>query len=228
MKIISPWVAAWVALAAGSTALAQTLDWGSPVATDIVDSHGTPIDSLFVIEMGAFVDGFTPTESNVEDWFTNWRVFDTATYNSGLLYFTSVASMNDDGTSTGAPPSSSTFDFQGLDAFIWIRKGNDPIEGNEWLLTRSQSSDPAKNWVFPNAVPGCCDNQGNLQWSVSDLNGDDIPKWGNQGGISGPGVFTSTGSYTLQTYTFVPEPGAPMILMAAGGLLLARRRRSRH
>ena len=202
---------------------AQTLDWASPVGTDIVDSRGNPIDSLFVIEIGAFVDGFTPDETNVDTWFANWRVFDQAVYNPTLMYFTSVASMNDDGTS-GSPHSTSGFSFEGLDAFLWIRRGDLPVEGNEWLLTRAVSTDPSKNWVFPEAVPGCCDNEPNLQWSVSDLDGDDIPEWGSQGGVPGSGVFTVTGSYTLQTYTFVPEPSSLAFAALSAGLLLRRRR----
>ena len=44
--------------------------------------------------------------------------------------------MLDDGTSNspfmhGAPS------FEGLDAYIWIRKGDQPVEGSEWLLTRA-------------------------------------------------------------------------------------------
>jgi len=215
---------ALVFLSSGTSLVAQTLDWGTPFGTDIVDSNGTPIDSLYVIEIGAFEDGFTPDETNVSSWLTNWRVFDSATYNSGLMFFTGQASMNDDGTST-SPTSTSTFDFQGLNAFLWIRKGDQPVEGSEWLLTRSVSSDPEKNWVFPNAVPGCCDHDTNFQWSVSNLDGDDIPQWGNQGGVYGPGVFSTTGPYTLQTYTFVPEPGVPLMVLASSAVLFSRRRR---
>ena len=207
---------------AGS-AVGQTLDWGSPVGIDIVDSGGNPIDSLFVIEIGAFVDGFVPDENNVDDWFSNWRVFDEAVYNPTLMYFTSVASMNDDGTSA-SPHATSGFGFQGLDAFLWIRRGDEPVEGNEWLLTRAVSTDPANTWEFPNAVPGCCDNEPNLEWSVSDLDGDDIPRWGSQGGVHGDGFYTVTGSYTLQTYTFVPEPSSLAFAALSAGLLLRRRR----
>jgi hypothetical protein len=205
------------------TAPGQTLDWGSPVATDIVDSQGNPITNLFVIEIGAFVDGFTPDETNVNDWFSNWRIFDAATYNPTLMYFTSVASMNDDGTST-SPHSTAGFSFEGLDAFLWIRRGDTPVEGNEWLLTRAVSSDPSATWEFPDAVPGCCDNEPNLQWSVSDLDGDDIPGWGSQGGVHGDGIYTVTGGYTLQTYTFIPEPSSLAFVALSAAMLLRRRR----
>jgi hypothetical protein len=224
-KLFRRHVFAVLPLLVGLPASGQTLDWGSPVFTDIVDSQGNPIDSMFVIEIGAFVDGFTPDEDNVDEWLANWRIFDRATYNPTLMYFTSVASMNDDGSSTSAH-STSGFSFEGLDAFLWIRKGDDPVEGTEWLLTRSVSSDPAKNWEFPNAVPGCCDNQGNLQWSISDLDSGDIPVWGSQGGVPGSGVFTITGPYALQTYTFVPEPSSLVLAAFSAGILLRRRRRA--
>ncbi len=223
MKILPTILFATGLLLMGGRAGAQTLDWGSPVGTGIADSQGNPIDSMFVIEIGAFVDGFTPDESNIDDWFANWRVFDQTTYNSTLGYFTAFTSMNDDGTSA-SPHSTSGFSFQGLDAFLWIRKGDDPIEGNEWLLTRAGSPDPSKNWVFPNAVPGCCDNEPNLQWSVSDLDSGDLSKWGSQGGVTGPGVYAVTGSHTLQTFTFVPEPASLAFAALSAGLLLRRRR----
>lgn len=223
MKISALLSSAALVLLAGGHSHAQTLDWGSPVGTEIRDSRGNLIDSLFFIEIGAFVDGFTPDEDNVDLWLSNWRVFDQAIYNPSLMYFTSVASMNDDGTSAD-PQASSGFSFEGLDAFLWIRKGDDPVEGSEWLLTRSVSSDPAKNWVFPNAVPGCCDNQGNYQWSVSDLDSGDVPLWGSQGGTPGGGVFTDPGPYPLQTYTFVPEPSSLVLAALSAGVLLRRRR----
>jgi hypothetical protein len=206
-----------------SRAPGQTLDWGSPVGTDIVDSQGNPISNLFVIQIGAFVDGFTPDENNVSDWLANWRVFDAASYNPTLMYFTSVGSMNDDGTGT-SPHATSGFSFGGLDAFLWIRRGDTPVAGTEWLLTRAVSGDPESTWEFPNPTPGCCDNEPNLQWSVSDLDGDDIPVWGSQGGVHGSGHYTVTGGYTLQTYTFIPEPSSLVLATLSAALLLRRRR----
>jgi hypothetical protein len=110
--------------------------------------------------------------------------------------------------------------FEGLSAFIWIRKGADPIEGSEWLLTR------ASNWTFPTAIPGCCDHDPPTQWSVSDLTGGDVPLWGSQGGVNGGGVHTDYGVHTLQTFTFVPEPSSALMLaISCACLVMGRRRR---
>lgn len=197
---------------------AQTLDWGSAVFSELVDSEGQTLDNTFVFELGAFVGGFVPDETNVDDWLSYWRVFDQAAYNPSLGYFTSQVNMLDDGTSDSSYLTSGSLSFEGLGAYLWVRNGDDPVEGTEWLLTR------ADNWTFPTAIPGCCDNGTPLQWSVSDLDSGDIPKWGNQGGVEGPGVYSVTGPYTLQTYTFVPEPSSLALVAFAAGLMLRRRR----
>ena len=215
-------ILAFACLAGVPRLAAQQLNWGSTVGaldgSTIVDSTGAALDNTFVFELGAFLDGFTPDESNVDDWITNWRVFDQAAYNSGDIYFTGTANMLDDGTSDSPDQTSGAPSFEGLQAYIWIRNSDLAEEGSEWLLTRADS------WTFPTATPGCCDNQGVVEWSVSDLDSGDIPVWGNQGGYEGGGSYTTTGPYTLQTYTFVPEPSS-LLLAAVSGLLVFRRRR---
>lgn len=199
---------------------AQTLNWGSEFGSSIMNSEGQVLDSAFVFELGAFVDGFTPDESNVGSWFSNWRVFDRASYSQEYGYFTSTVHYMNDGTSNSPDESPGVSSFAGLEAYLWIRNDTDPVEGTEWLLTR------ASNWVFPtpNPAPDCCDTDV-IEWSVSDLGGGDMPEWGNQNGVSGPGSYTVTGGYTLQTYTFVPEPASAMMFAFAAGLMVLRRRR---
>jgi hypothetical protein len=209
-----------VFLAAGTPLRAQTLNWGSAVFSQIVDSTGQTLDNTFVFEIGAFTEGFVPEESNVDSWLANWKVFDQAAYNQSIGYFSSTVHMLDDGTSDSPEMSAGAPSFEGLSAYLWIRKGDDPVEGSEWLLTR------ADNWTFPTATPGCCDKELPVQWSVSDLDGGDVPEWGKQGDVSGSGVSTSTGGpYTLQTFTFVPEPGTAMMSALGIGCLCLRRRR---
>lgn len=206
-------------LLAGSRLSAQTLNWGSEVFSDLADSNGITLDDTFVFELGAFLDGFIPDETNVDAWASNWRVFDQAAYNQSLGYFTSTVQMLDNGTSDSAYSTGGAMSFEGLSAYLWVRNSDDPVEGTEWLLTRSDA------WVFPTAVPGCCDNEVPLQWSVSDLDGGDIPNWGNQGGIIGPGEYTVTGPYTLQTFTFVPEPSAAALAFVGICACFLRRKR---
>lgn len=240
MKIHLALLAAAFLVATGSRARSQTLDWGSEVFSNLYDSKGQTLDNAFVFEIGAFVDGFVPETQNVSSWLANWRVFDRAAYAPGLGYFTKWSTetdtlrMMDDGTSNSPYMTPGSLSFEGLNAYLWIRKGDLPEEGSEWLLTR------ADNWVFPTATPGCCDNETPVQWSVSDLDDNDTPVWGRQGGYTdqndpyvstGSGVFTGTGpntypgSSTLQTFTFVPEPSTLVMTAFAGcGMALRRRR----
>lgn len=201
-------------------AAGQTLNWGSELFSDIVDSHGQTLQqSAFVFQLGAFIAGFTPTSSNTDEWYSNWRVFDQAAYNESLGYFTSSVLMNDDGTSSYNPSAVSSF--EGMTAYLWIRNSPDLTTTTEWFLGTASS------WVFPDAIPGCCDNASVVEWSVSDLDGPDTPVWGSQGGIAGDGYYTVTGGYTLQTFTIIPEPSTSLLAMFSSlGLLNQRRRKS--
>ena len=226
MKCSPPLLIACLGGLAVLKASAQQLNWGSSVFSDLVDSKGDALENTFVFEIGAFNPGFTPTLSNLLDWRSNWQVFDRAAYNGieepvddGIFgYFTGTARMLDDGRSDSAFMTPSALSFEGLSGYLWIRKGDDPVAGSEWSLTR------ANNWVFPNAIPGCCDNDTPFNWSTSDLTEADVPLWGRQGKISGPGEVSNSGIHTLQTYTFVPEPSSFLMLLSASGLLMVRRR----
>ena len=194
-------LATGILLAGGSRCFSQNLNWGGPAFSDFADSAGNTLDNTFVFELGAFSGGFEPTASNVDSWFDHWQVFDRAFYNSPHL-------------SPGA------LSFEGLSAFLWVRKGDEPVEGSEWLLTRADA------WVFPTAVPGCCDEGLPVEWSLSDLDVADVPTWGKQGVTSGSGVWTENDPHTLQTYTFVPEPSSALLTVMAGLITVLRRRRT--
>jgi hypothetical protein len=196
---------------------AQTLNWGSPVGTLLVDSNGDGIDDRYVFELGAFNLEFTPDENNLEEWVLNWMVFDTASYNPDFGYFTSSVHVLSNVTSSN--PGASPDSFAGLTAYLWIRDSDEPVEGSEWLLVR------ADNWTFPLTGGDCCDT-GVIEWSVSDLETGNTPLYGRQGGTGGPGEFTHTSSGGLQTHTFVPEPSAAILGVIAFAATLLRRRRT--
>lgn len=204
-------------------ATAQSINWGSPIFSSIVDSAGVELNNTFVFELGSFANGFQPNAGNLASWHQNWRIFDTAGYNDSrdpdpvFGYFTGTSSLLDDGTSTSNP----SFNFGGLNAYIWVRDSNDNVEGSEWFLARSEL------WKFPDPISGCCDNELPIDWSLSDLKNQAVtPIFGSQDGLKGAGEFTVDGVFGLQTYTIIPEPSSA--LLAAGGMiaLLLRRRRN--
>lgn len=206
---------------------AQQIDWGSSIYDDIVDSEGVILDNTFIFQLGAFVEDFTPDDGNVSDWADNWVVYDQADYNGieepvddGIWgYFTSTVNMEADGTSNSPELSPGATSFEGRSAFVWIRNGDDPEEGTEWLLMRADA------WIFPTVDPDCCATDLPLEWSMSDLEFENVPLWGSQGGSAGSGEFTTTGPYTMQTFTFVPEPSTVLLVGVAGCMAAFRRRR---
>lgn len=118
-----------------AAAHAQTIVWGTPVDSILVNSHGYTLDNTYVFELGAFTDGFIPSEHPLTDWFNNWRVFDSASsgngYSAGDGYVTSTLEM-------------SNSNFNGDQAYLWIH--NSTLAYNtstEWLLVKN----PA--WIFP-------------------------------------------------------------------------------
>ena len=201
-----------------SCSYGQTLNWSNEVFDDLTDSNGNTLDeTLFVFELGSFVNGFVPDETNTDEWILNWRVFDTASYEQDNGHFTSTVYIQNDVTSSN--PTASTISFAGLEAYIWIRNDDDPVPGTEWFLAR------ADDWTFPTTGGDCCNTEV-VEWSVTDLATTDVPLWGRQGGIEGPGEYsTPPGTTGLQTFTFVPEPSTAIMTAIAGlGLVLRRRR----
>lgn len=218
MKIYTVTIFTLIALI--SALRSQTLEWGSAVFSQIVDSKGAMLDNTYVFEVGAFADTFTPTDANTDDWFANWFAFDRADYSEANGYFASTAEMKDDGTSESPFMTAAAPSFEGLEGYIWVRNSDTPSPTTEWFLVTA----PA--WVFPNATPGCCDNALPIQWILSDLTSTDTPEWGSQTGKDGSGAFTADGTQELQTFTFVPEPSSALLALLSCTFLLKRRSRS--
>lgn len=197
---------------------AQQLNWGAPIGEPLVDSNGDAIDDSFVFQLGAFALNFDPTEVNVGEWLTHWRVFDALTFDPVKGFSTSTLFIGN-GVTSGSPHATDTsFSFAGLDAYMWIREGNNPVPGSEWFLGR------AIGWEFPLVGGDCCSTSA-IQWSVSDLGPGEEPAWGRQYEETGPGRFTVSGTVGLQTHTFIPEPSSSLLLiLGTAGLVLIRRR----
>ena len=153
--------AAVIGLGSILPAKSQTIEWGSVAFNSFQQSNGDPLDSSFIIELGTFDNLFTPTNSNVVDWLVNWEVFDTATFSTVTSSFSSTADMNSAGGSE-APTGNANFDFEGMQAYIWIRNEDAPSPTAEWYL----ADDPS--WVYPTALDDCCNNQPPLQWVIAN------------------------------------------------------------
>lgn len=209
-----------VSAALGTAAVkSQTLAWGNELGGKLADSSGSPLDISFTFELGSFASGFVPTEQNASAWLTNWIVFDRAQFNPVFGYFTSEVQMLPDGTSgsTWATPGAESF--EGLDAYFFVRKGEDAVPGTEWFLAH------APFWVFPTAfLDDCCPTAPPTLWAVSDLE-DAVPVFGSQNGVAGGGTgITLQEPAHLQTFTFVPEPGTVLLAMLGLSAVFRRRR----
>jgi len=235
------------ALLAAPGSAAITIDWGSVFPTSVVTSTGAVVPSEgFYFEIGVFNTGFTPEQTNRDEWFDNWVIFDgigpdapddvdidnNPKYNPGFGYFTSTADFLNTGESgSGYSLADNTHNFAGLEAWLWIRNDTQMVSGSEWLLVRST------DWVFPATFDEGNSNQfPPEEWSISQLSESDVPLYGRHGNVVGPGERTAnptgppfgagpSSQYLLQLYT-IPEPsGALLTTLALTLALLSRRRR---
>lgn len=200
------------------------LQWGSLEESTIVDSYGNSLPAdKFTFDLGAFVGGFTPDDSNVSQWATNWRVFDRAKYVfndlTGMAEFASEYTMYNN-TFFNSHNGYEDVGFS-RDAYIWVYNQQTAEPGSEWFLAR------ATTWIFPTLSEVCCDNNLSIQWSMGDLEDAGVtPIWGSQFDQEGSGVRSGFNSGAdLQTFTFIPEPSSALLVAIAG--IMGALRRSR-
>lgn len=219
-----------LAFAFAGSVQSRSIDWGGAVADNLFESGGLVFGSDMVFELGSFGSGFTPDSTNLDQWLANWKVFDRATLgngwnaNPGEQFFTSIANLETDGTSSESPPLPSYTFNQGEQGYIWVYKTNQVYaEGLEWALVTNDGLDgnAANDWLFPahsdqTSLP--------LQWRLSTAS---TPVFGALNDQQGPGVHASDPpQYDLQTHTIepIPEPGSALLL-GLGAIPLLRRRR---
>lgn len=211
--------------AANNAKASITINWGSPVDSILRDSYGNTLGAGMHFQLGSFAESFVPTFENIDLWRTHWRVFDEASYNPDFGYFTGTAEISSNGFSNSpdATGSSGTFNFLGLDAYLWVFNDNVPeLWSTQWALVR------ADEWTFPIAAEDCCGSVLPLEWSLSDLSEVGTPVFGRTGDREGAGTsYAENPSYNLQTYSLVPEiSSVPAI--AAVALLVVCHRERRH
>lgn len=187
-------------------------------------SDGSPMDTSFTFELGAFEDGFTPTSSNTDSWLANWIAAPNSDSNASggsSAPYTQVAigpstTNRFDGTTRldGNPPNFTDTD----QAFIWgfdDRGEGGGTGAGEWILLTNPG------WLYPND-PGPGVNFG-PDFLVSDQGttavlGEVNPDWADLG--DDPHMVTE--SVLLP----VPEPSSALLLMAGCAIICGRRRRT--
>ena len=221
---------------------AVTVTWGSLDFTQILDSHGAPLDSSYVFQLGVFSSTYTPVVNDIANWSSHWQVFDQADYQtldaSGTTWatFGSEAILNNNGTtSSTAATAAQGFDFRGLNAYLWIHSPDATVLGDQNLLVRASGSTlGSTDWQFPTTVADCCGANLPLQWSVSDLTPTDVPVVGYQKGADPQAPVVGEGKAELPSHTpesflelaVVPEPCSAVMMLVLGMLAMLDRRRS--
>lgn len=206
---------------------ARTIEWGNSVGDTLLDSNGNALDDSYIFELGSF-GAFVPTESNMDQWASNWKVFDQALapaaegWNSAFSYFSSAATIQAGGASSEFP----TFTFQPDEqAYIWIYNGLTMAPGTEWGLFANDSLDgsAADDWLF--TAPGD-KTELPLEWRLFDAR---TIVFGGLDGTQGPGDYTADPpAFALQTHTVpIPEPSGALLLSLTGTIFVAVYRRRR-
>lgn len=187
---------------------AVTIHWGNSLFDSLTESDGvTPISSAeFTVQLG-FFDGLIPDMSNVDQWKSSWRVFDQASFNSAIGYFTGSANLDDTTrTSDSSFADPLTIFPSSTQAHIWISNGGEADDpGTEWAVFTNP------NWTFPDSG-----EHDQVEWRVSDP--DTTAVFG--------AVVSDSGPTTIQAATFpvVPEPGTVTLLFLGLGFFLRRQR----
>ncbi len=196
---------------------AATVNWGSPVFSELVTSTGAQIDSSFTFELGFFANSFIPTLENVNEWEQNWKTFDVASYDADTGYFTGSADIRADGSSSSSAADVGV-NFSDVEAYVWVYNVTSTGFQAEWFLGRSAA------WVMPSAPEeDCCDDRLPEQWSIDDLATGETPVVGGHGEAAGGGNVSQPGPYTIQTYA-IPEPSVFGLMVVSLGLCFRRRR----
>ena len=207
------------------------IDWGSSAITDrIVTSDGSAINtSEFSIELGGFANGFVATVSNVDQWLSNWQVFDAVTApdsdnrdifvtNGADSRFAGEDFLAADGTAVSDDGTAGEVFTPGTQAYVFIRNSDTLTQGSEWLLYTNQNGE---DWEFPPVNGG----QAPEQLTFFATEADEV-LFGSANGIVGAGDFSDTSTdFLLRTHT-VPEPSVPLFVLLASAGVFTRRRRA--
>lgn len=217
MKTTIRAAAAVLLLAAGSSASAQSVNWGHALSlnnTQSFLSDGSEMPAGFEFELGYFSGSFVPTAENAADWDLNWISLQAATFpNDPFNGFTRTLNI-DSAASDGKP------------AYIWAFNDEalmGTASGEGLLVTNPAWTFPAFGVLQGGAPSWTFHSAGNVAVVGSILSGT-ITDSSSVTDISSPAA-----THVVQTATWtpvpVPEPGVCAMVLCSAGLLLRRRRR---
>lgn len=215
-------------IGAAPSAKAVQIAWGSDFEALLYQADGSTLDAGFTFELGTFNTGFVPTELNMLDWQSNWKLLDRADWDVPNQNFSGFVEINSSGNvSNGTEANPATFFAEGEQIYLWAFNTQTFTPGStEWaLVTRTQPDPFGGTTVFDWVIPTYTQNDA----QEVQLNGADIVVFGGLHNVQGPGEYdagSQPGNFQLQTHV-VPEPGSALLLGAIGLLARLRRRRNR-
>ena len=203
----------------GSAVQARTIAWGTETDSILIDSNGTTLDADYTFELGTF-GTFVPTATNMDQWLTNWKVFDRAVaptdYNVEFGWVSNSATLEADMTSSRSDLPQHTFNV-GEQAYIMVYDSLALGQANTEVALVTDST-----WLMPTSDTHSPDTR---DWRINAA-GNAV--YGGLNDVQGPGAHSANPTaFVLQTHTTaapVPEPSSAMLLTLAG-LMMRRRRR---
>ena len=114
-----------------SEANGESISWYSPIPVANLTSTDQQMAGAVQFQLGVFVNGFTPTASNIADWAKSWVSAQSTTYNPTTRVFDGMFTV----TSNAAPFT------KGAKAYIWHRTSSSTHD--EWILFRKS------DWTWP-------------------------------------------------------------------------------
>lgn len=136
---------------------APSIVWQSNIGANNLQSDcESAIDETFTFELGAFANGFIPTDENREEWVTHWEAIDAEGYSN----LTRAFSGNHNFQSNNGPFAA------GEQAFIWGFQSRDVSA--EWILMADES------WRWPVASSAPPAPGGGLNFLVDDVTAEEV------------------------------------------------------
>lgn len=206
---------------------ARPIAWGSAFEDHLFDASGDPLSAAYSFEIGVFASGFSPNLSNIPQWAENWLVFDRAFapdangWNPDLRFYSGYVNHQADGTSDSPDALITDVFLQNTRVYLWAYNSKTIAPTSQWALVTDL--DLAGNAYSAWLMPDPADTDPNtIEWNLQDA---DSAVYGGVNGTQSAGEFeVEPETYSLQT-ALVPEPSGALLLLVAGLVAQARRRK---